>query len=254
MRQENTNLNNILAAMAIGAGCMYFLDPVSGKRRRARIRDKAVRLSHAVGDGTGVIARDLTNRTWGVASSLAGILRHPETDDAILEPRVRSEMGRWVSHPHAIHVEARDGCIFLSGDILASEERDFLRHVARVTGVKQVENHLKAHEHAEDLPILQGGARRESRFELLQSNWAPGPRLLAAVCGTVMVARGVRRRGIVGLAESISGTVLLVRAITNVELTKLGEGAKEIREWIQPSSEQKITHRETGEPPEYRIH
>lgn len=251
MQQEKNNTSNLLIAAAIGAGSMYLFDPAYGKRRRAFVRDKAIRFLHAIENGSGVIARDLTNRTWGLGVSVTRVFRHKSADDPVLEARVRSEMGRWVSHPHAIHVEASNGCITLSGDILQSEKGGFLTHINRVPGVQGVENRLRGHQSNENFPGLQGGERRESRFELLQTNWAPGPRLLAGAAGALMIGNGIRTRAILGLGMSIAGALLVIRAITNRELTQfLGKQESE-KEQVRPEIPPRPT---TPEPPEYRVH
>jgi hypothetical protein len=74
----------LLAGVGLGAGLMYLLDPRMGRRRRALVRDKAVRLAHEAQDAAEVVARDMRNRAQGLASGdlsvLAGgrrALRHP---------------------------------------------------------------------------------------------------------------------------------------------------------------------------------
>lgn len=256
MPQEKINPSSLLAAIAIGAGCMYLLDPVNGRRRRTRIRDKFVRLSHAVENEAGTAARDLTNRTWGLAASTARLFYRAQTDDAVLEPRVRSEMGRWVSYPHAIHIEAGNGRITLSGDILASEQTDLIRHISNVPGVKEVENQLRVHESGENFPVRKNGVRGEPRFELFQTHWAPGPRLLVIAAGAAMVAGGIRQRGISGLGTVAGGTLVLVRAIANREMMRLLGFKKENRGAdAEKSSESGVSIPITRrEPKEYRIH
>lgn len=58
----------LITGLAIGAGVMYLLDPRRGRRRRALLRDKAVKMERKLVDkGTGK-ARDLANRSKGVVS------------------------------------------------------------------------------------------------------------------------------------------------------------------------------------------
>jgi hypothetical protein len=55
-----------LAALALGAGAMYYLDPQQGSRRRALVRDKAVSLQHQTVDMACARGRDLRNRAQGL--------------------------------------------------------------------------------------------------------------------------------------------------------------------------------------------
>ena len=55
-----------IAALGIGAIAMYYLDPVSGKRRRALLRDQAVHAKHRISDYTEHKAKDLRNRAQGL--------------------------------------------------------------------------------------------------------------------------------------------------------------------------------------------
>ena len=57
-----------IAALGIGAIAMYYLDPVSGKRRRALLRDQAVHAKHRISDYTEHKARDLRNRAHGLVA------------------------------------------------------------------------------------------------------------------------------------------------------------------------------------------
>ena len=57
-----------IAALGIGAIAMYYLDPVSGKRRRALLRDQAVHAKHRISDYTEHKARDLRNRAQGLVA------------------------------------------------------------------------------------------------------------------------------------------------------------------------------------------
>ena len=73
--------------------------------------------------------------------------------------RVRSELGRVVSHPRAIHVAARDGVVTLTGPILAHEVEPLVAAVASVRGVRDVQHLLDVHDHPGRFPALQGGDR-----------------------------------------------------------------------------------------------
>ena|SRR5688572_4624461 len=152
----NRNLS-FLTGCALGAACMYVFDPQRGRRRRALARDKFTRLAHKTGDGLDAAARDLSNRAAGTAAEARKRFRSDRPDDTVLVERVRAELGRVVSHPRAIDVEACDGTVRLCGPILRDEVPSLLRAVESVPGVKQVENWLEQHDEPGNVPSLQGG-------------------------------------------------------------------------------------------------
>jgi hypothetical protein len=146
---------SLLLGAGLGAGLMYFLDREVGRRRRALVRDQAVHLTHAAGDTLDAKSRDLTNRTRGLVATTRSSLFNDHPDDPVLVGRVRSELGRVVSHPSAIEVTAVDGRVTLSGPVLAHEVDHLLSTVSRVRGVTDVENRLEVHQHAGDMSDLQ---------------------------------------------------------------------------------------------------
>jgi uncharacterized membrane protein len=76
------------------------------------------------------------------------------------------------------------------------------------------------HADAGSIPALQG--RRDvpdSRFEFLQRNWSPAPRVLAGAAGAVMIIAGVGRRSLPGMGLATGGAALLGRSICNMPLS-----------------------------------
>jgi uncharacterized membrane protein len=213
--------------IGLGAALMYMLDPDRGSRRRVLVRDKLASAANAMPKAIGVTARDLSNRAEGLASQVTSLFSSKEVPDEVLVERVRSKMGRVVSHPHAIQVKADHGRVTLSGPILAREVDDLLATVSLVTSVTDVDNQLEAHEQADNLPSLQGeGTRSGYRFELMQENWSPTARVLAGVAGGALAAYGLSRRDAVSLALGAVGIGLLTRGVTNMEMKRLvGVGA-----------------------------
>lgn len=63
-----------MAAFGVGAALMYFFDPVSGKRRRALLRDQLVHARHEIGDYAEGSAKDLRNRTQGAVAEVKGMV------------------------------------------------------------------------------------------------------------------------------------------------------------------------------------
>src|SRR5882724_2390101 len=114
---RDTGLNNIgsvIAGIGIGATAMYVLDPDRGRRRRAIAADKLTLTWHQLRDNADITARDLANRSRGIAHELRAEFNRAQTDDSVLEERVRSKLGRLVSHPSTIEVRAENGTITLS--------------------------------------------------------------------------------------------------------------------------------------------
>src|SRR5438132_3199375 len=92
------------AGAGLGAGLMYLFDPGWGRRRRAVLRDKTVNMLHSSENFAEKALRDAGNRARGVASEARSLLIHADVSDDVLASRVRSRLGRLVSHPHAIEV------------------------------------------------------------------------------------------------------------------------------------------------------
>jgi uncharacterized membrane protein len=208
--QEESSMNRLLVGGALGALAMYFLDPHEGRRRRARTRDKMVHAGKRLNEAGRVTARKL--------------FEHEEVSDAVLVERVRAELGRAVSHPHAIEVAADHGHVTLSGPVLSEEVRPLLRCVRGVPGVRAVSDRLTVYEDAEaqHVSLLQGGhPRHGAGFGLLQEHWSPGARLAAGTVGAGLLASSFRARAGVGAVLGAAGAALVARSMTNQGLRSL---------------------------------
>jgi uncharacterized membrane protein len=223
----------LLVGGALGALAMYFLDPHEGRRRRARTRDKMVHAGKRLNEAGRVTARDTAHRARGVLATARRLFEHEEVSDAVLVERVRAELGRVVSHPHAIDVAADHGHVTLSGPLLSEEVRPLLRCVRGVAGVRAVSDRLTVYEDAEAQHVssLQGGhPRHGARFELLQENWSPAARLAAGTVGASLLASSFRARAGMCALLGATGGALLARSVTNrgllplLGLTGPGEG------------------------------
>jgi hypothetical protein len=212
----------LIGGMGLGAALMYMLDPDRGRRRRALVRDQLAHAANILPDALDATTRDLSNRTRGLVAEVGSVFDSRETSDEVLMERVRSKMGRVVSHPHALKVTANQGSITLSGPILADEVEDLLRCVSSVQGVRGVENQLEVHGEAGGVPGLQGGRPRPgNRFELMQENWSPTARLLVGATGGVLAAYGIGRRDALGIGLGVIGLGLLAQGVTNTEIKRL---------------------------------
>src|SRR5262249_44966825 len=137
----NKQLTAVTAGIA-GAGIMYFLDPVFGRRRRALLQDKAIHFSKLAPRGLNIIARDRSHRIQGLVAESTHAFKTEPVEDDILVERVRSAMGRAVSHPHSIEVDVTDGWVTLSGPVLAEEHKRLVQCVKKVRGVQFLEDRL----------------------------------------------------------------------------------------------------------------
>ena len=68
------HIMTFLKGAAIGAGLMYLFDPSQGRKRRARIRDRAVHVWNETGDTVEAKTHDLTNRAQGLLHDAASFL------------------------------------------------------------------------------------------------------------------------------------------------------------------------------------
>jgi uncharacterized membrane protein len=224
--KRDTTVWGVLAGIGAGAAAMYFLDPDRGARRRALVTNKVSSAAHHLPDAVRVTREDLSNRAHGIWHETTNIFkREKNVPDDVVVARVRSKLGRVVSHPHAIKVRSDDGHVKLSGIILADEVPGLLKCVRGVPGVKSVENDLEAHSSPEGIPSLQGGTRRATRWEFLQENWSPAARFVAGTAGASALAFGLVKRDAVGLGLGTLGAALLTRSATNTDLKRfLGFG------------------------------
>ena len=146
----------LVCAASAGAAAMYFLDPDRGKRRRALVRDKAKHTFKVANDTVNKTGRDFRNHVTGTFCRVQSLFRERVSTDAVLQARVRSKMGRVISHPKAVKVEATDGVVSLSGPVMAWEEHPLLEAITGIDGVKGIENLLEVQVQADAAPALQG--------------------------------------------------------------------------------------------------
>jgi uncharacterized membrane protein len=230
--QSMNRLTLSLVSAAAGALLMLCFDPVSGRRRRAlaeaQLDSAACRGRHFAS----LVVRDGRNRASGLAAEARSLVRRSASDDKTLTARVRSRLGRVVSHPHALQVTTREGDVTLSGPVLSAEAEPVLACARRVPGVRRVDDRLERHESAKRIPSLQGGVPRPgpARWEFSQQSWSPSARALAATGAAVLGGVGLAlRRPWSPLAIAASAARAL-RSVVNRELVQLvGPGKRSVR-------------------------
>ena len=207
----------MLTGTALGAGLMYLLDPRSGKRRRAYTKDKITHFAKEADRIRGLTLRDLINRYRGLLADTTALRSEEVVPDDVLAERVRTVLGRTVSHPGSIDVVANAGTITLSGSILASDQKPLFQRVLWVQGVREVQSNLQVFKSAAHVSGLQGGVPRQARFQLMQTNWSPTARLLSVIGGSAAALYGSRRHDAFGIAAALAGMAFAARGITNVQ-------------------------------------
>ncbi len=173
-------------------------------------------------EGWEATSHDLVNRSRGLAAAARSRLSPDDADDWVIEQRVRAALGRVVSHPSAVAVNASEGRVTLSGPVLADEVEGLLACARKVRGVEEVQNRLAVHESGEHVPALQGGRTPTgTESEPRHENWTPSLRLLASLGGGGLVIWGLERGGVLGAAADAVGLALFARGITNTPLDRL---------------------------------
>ena len=209
---------NWLGGALLGAVAMYLSDPVRGRRRRALLRDKLTSIAGRSGDLIDIALRDAGNRLqgWRAYADRRLLQRDVAIDDKVLEDRVRAWMGRAISHPHPVRVDASNGQVTLSGPVLAAEQAALLRCVKSVPGVAAVVDRLDVHQQADGIPSLQGAGRhRRMPDSPLQTSWPPALRAAALLGATALGYYGLSRRSTGGVLLGAIGLGLGVRAVNN---------------------------------------
>src|SRR3989344_34427 len=139
---EPTNKSHLLwffFGIACGSLTTFLLDPVRGHTRRALLKEKTLRLVHNAGEASEKIGRHLHNKTIGLYAQITR-KQSENIDDKTLIERIRSVLGRKVTHPKSIIVEAHNGEVTLFGKILVHELDDLLASVKKVVGVIDITN------------------------------------------------------------------------------------------------------------------
>lgn len=206
-------LSYLAYGLAFGLAAMYLYDPDRGRSRRKLLADYGRMKAHRKSEALRVMTRDLNNRLEGLRSEMSGALNHEDfVDDAVLCERVKTDLGRVISHAHAVHVTSETGKVTLLGDILAKEVQDAVRCARGVHGVHSVANELSVHHSAEGIPALQGGMAPNHTLRM-------NPTACLAMCalGAGMCLRGIVRGGWTGGLMSFMGVSLIGKGFADTE-------------------------------------
>jgi osmotically-inducible protein OsmY len=132
------------AAFAAGAAAMYLMDPETGRRRRALVRERSSGAARDLEDSVRGAGRDAANRVRGrVAETKSHMAGEPVGDD-ILHDRIQAKIGHLLDRPSTVDVDVVDGHVVLSGEAPDDEAAALSRYIAGMQGVSDVENRLSA--------------------------------------------------------------------------------------------------------------
>lgn len=214
-------LKGVLAG-AVGGMCgLYWLDPSTGRRRRARVRDQFVSLLTNASHGMRSAVHDLAHRAAGLWAGVHRVLRSPRACDAVVVARARAALGRVTSHPAAVHVSAVNGHVLLTGAVLR-REHGRLREVLRgVRGVTAVQDALDVFDRPDHVSALQGGRPRLEQARIRRESWPPALRLIATAGGATAMLFGIRKGGLTGTLMALAGGALALRGSANAPLSRI---------------------------------
>jgi len=213
---RNRHLGMTFAGVfSAGALTMYFADPHRGRRRRTALKDAIVSSGHDLKRFARRFGRDFEHRIEGTVAETRDLFVQERVPDAVLQQRIRTALGRAVSHPGAVEVNCTEGSVFLGGWVLADEVDEVNCAVRSVRGVKELSTFLNTTDHPEHISVLQAGRPRTHLPEFLRENWSPTFRVLAGSAGAGLILYGAIHGQTIGKAAGVSGAILLLRSILN---------------------------------------
>lgn len=132
----------IVAAFAAAGAWLY--DPVSGRRRRAHLRDRTAGFFRRLVRRSGRLGRHVASDTQGLAQRATHREQPKVLDDATLKNKVETEIFRAADSPKGrVSVNAQHGVVQLRGEVDSPELiDDLVQKVRSIHGVREVENLL----------------------------------------------------------------------------------------------------------------
>jgi osmotically-inducible protein OsmY len=142
-------LMKVATAFAAGAAAMYLLDPETGRRRRALVRERSGGAARDLQDSVRSAGRDAANRMRGRVAETKSHLAGEPVDDDTLHDHIQAKIGHLMDRPSTVDVDVVDGHVVLSGEAPDDEAAARSRYVAGMQGVSDVENRLSAQAQAQ---------------------------------------------------------------------------------------------------------
>ncbi len=142
-------MKKVIAPLTAAGGAVlaFFLDPASGRRRRAEAAQRIPAFFRRRGREAGRLGRAVTAEAYGVkqkATHLREEPKHEHLNDPALARKVETEIFRDADVPKGqINVNVRDGVVELRGEVPSSDMIDDLVEKAKqVPEVREVESYL----------------------------------------------------------------------------------------------------------------
>ena len=132
-------------AAALAAAAAWLLDPVSGRRRRAQLRDRLPALARRGVARGGRARRRVTADTYGLVRKATHLHERPkDLDDATLKNKVETELFRPADAPKGqVSVNVQHGVVQLRGAVDSPDLiDDLVKRTRSIRGVREVENLL----------------------------------------------------------------------------------------------------------------
>jgi hypothetical protein len=211
----------LCCGMSAGAALMYLYDPQSGRRRRGLMRDKLLHGKRLLREGAASTGRDVTNRATGIwASFLSLFAEETEVPDQVIESRVRSRLGRVVTHPAWIQVQADHGRLKVAGHVPSREKDRLHRTVTSIRGVDQVDEDDLVIDPDDQVPDT---GRKAGSW--MAGPWSPAERAGTGLIGAILGTYGMRRGGFTGGLAALAGLGLCLCGITDRKFFRSGREA-----------------------------
>ena len=196
-----TRAGAMIRGGGVGAAAMYFLDPDSGRRRRALVRDQLEHWATVVREEITTEMRDVQHRTQGAAAKVRQIGTRPPMNDEAIKQRILGRL-QTLDRPDGIDVLVHGGRVHLRGPVLARDAERARRLVRRVHGARELVDELEIHGEP-DVPALQARQRPRNSGEPV-----PAVRLVTALLAMAAARPIARAVGPVRTARMLAVSAL----------------------------------------------
>jgi hypothetical protein len=132
----------MLSGLGLGAGLLYILDPVAGRKRLRAVAVKTGSMKRTSARAIGRVSRDIGKEAWGLLGEAESVFAGPLEDDETLAGRVRVRLARTLSRPDTVQVLVENGVVTLAGTVAAAEFDRLVSSVLRVKGIRDVNDQL----------------------------------------------------------------------------------------------------------------